>query len=61
MNQKWKPYLPFGRAPIFCRVMEFFSKLNSIKTKEVERLGEVVHYLQGVHLIYIFYKYNNKI
>ena len=37
------------------------SKLNSIKTKEVERLGEVVHYLQGVHLIYIFYKYNNKI
>ena len=37
VNQPWNPYLLCGRAPICCAQAKFFSKLNSIKRKEVER------------------------
>ena len=36
VNQPWNPYLLCGRAPICCAQAKFFSKLNSIKRKEVD-------------------------
>ena len=36
-NQPWNLYLLCWRAPMCCVQVEFFSKLNNIKRKELER------------------------